>query len=70
MSDEEKAERVIARLEEIVGELDIPRLSSFGITQEDIPPLAKAGLEVTRLMVNNPRKMDQSEAEAIFREAL
>ena len=70
LSDEEKAGRVIARLEEIVGELDIPRLSSFGITQEDIPPLAKAGLEVTRLMVNNPRKMDQSEAEAIFREAL
>ncbi len=69
-SPEEKKDAVIKRLEEIVANLSIPHLSKFGITDGDIPSLAEAGLDVKRLMVNNPRPMTLEEAIAIYREAL
>lgn len=67
---EEKSEIVINWLEGIVCSLGIPRLSEFGITVRDIPSLASAGLDVKRLMVNNPRKMSLEEAIEIYKEAL
>ena len=66
----EKAEAVVSRLEEIVRALDIPSLSSFGISADELASLAQAGLDVRRLMVNNPRPMTLDEAIAIYKEAL
>ncbi len=66
----EKAGLVLERLEQMVKALDIPGLSSFGITEEDLPSLAKDGLDVKRLMMNNPRPMCLEEAVGIYREAL
>ena len=45
------------------------RLSALGISEKEIPRLAAAGLEVTRLMKNNPRPMSQMDAEAIYEAA-
>lgn len=67
---EEKADFVIKRLEQIVDGLDIPGLSDYGITEDDLPSLAADGLAVERLMVNNPRKMMLEDAVMIYREAL
>ena len=70
LSSHEKAEAVVSRLEEIVRALDIPSLSSFGISADELASLAQAGLDVRRLMVNNPRAMTLDEAIAIYKEAL
>ena len=70
LSPHRKAEAVVSRLEEIVRALDIPSLSSFGISADELASLAQAGLEVRRLMVNNPRVMTLDEAIAIYKEAL
>ena len=70
LSPHKKAEAVVSRLEEIVRTLDIPSLSSFGISADELASLAQAGLEVRRLMVNNPRVMTLDEAIAIYKEAL
>jgi alcohol dehydrogenase class IV len=36
------------------------------VTLLEVPRLAAAGLNVTRLMKNNPRQMTQQDAESIF----
>lgn len=45
------------------------RISALGIDKSEIPHLATAGLGVTRLMKNNPRKMSQEDAELIYQAA-
>lgn len=71
LSEKEKADEVIRKLEQIVTILDIPSsLKDFGISEEEIPSLARAAVDVKRLMVNNPREMSQEEAEAIYREVM
>jgi alcohol dehydrogenase class IV len=44
-------------------------LSQLNIPAEDIPAMATAGLNVTRLMKNNLRLMTQYDAEEIYRAA-
>jgi len=44
-----------------------PFLSELGVPESDIPMLAEAALKVTRPVENNPRKLDQEDAERIYR---
>ena len=68
---EEKSAAVIDRLEEIVKHLDIPvSLQEFGVPPEDLDGLVKAGMEVTRLLVNNPREVTPADARAIYEQVL
>lgn len=43
-------------------------LRRHGVTIADIPRLAESAMTITRLLKNNPRQMDQSNAEQIYRE--
>ena len=68
---EEKSAWVIARLEHIVRHLDIPTsLESFGVPAEDLEGLVEAGMQVQRLLVNNPRPVTADDARALYREIL
>lgn len=68
-SPEEKSGAVISRLEEIVKHLNIPTsLKEFGVSEEDMPALVLAAMEVTRLLNNNMRKITQSDACRIYQE--
>lgn len=68
---EGKSAAVIARLEEIVKHLDIPTsLTQFGVPKEDLEGLVKAGMEVTRLLDNNMRKVTADDARKIYQEVL
>ena len=52
-------------------DLKIPQsLTELGVPREAIPNLAKAAMNVTRLMVNNPRTMTIEDAEGIYEKAL
>lgn len=67
----EKSAALIARLEEIVRHLDIPSsLSEFGVRREDLPELVSAGMEATRLLVNNRREVTPADAAEIYRQIL
>lgn len=46
------------------------RLSELGITEEDVPKLARDAMKQTRLLVNNPREMTEADASDIYRSAL
>ncbi len=68
---EEKSSYMIHWMEEIVKHLEIPiSLNEFGVPSEDLDGLVKAGMEVTRLLVNNMREVTPDDARAIYQEIL
>jgi len=68
---EEKSHAVIKRLEEIVKHLDIPTsLSEFGVPSEDLESLVEAGMQVTRLLNNNLKKVTADDARAIYKQVM
>ena len=68
---EEKSHAVIARLEEIVKHLDIPTsLTEFGVPKEDLDVLVEAGMQVTRLLNNNLKKVTAEDARYIYSQVM
>jgi alcohol dehydrogenase class IV len=68
--DEETAFNGVMQIREISKACGIPQsLQELGIPESAIPEMAKAALLVTRLMDNNPRKVELQDAEAIYRKA-
>jgi len=68
---EEKSAFMINWLERIVRHLDIPdSLGEFGVPAEDLDSLVEAGMQVTRLLVNNMRPVTPADARALYQEIL
>ena len=68
---EEKSAWVIGRLHEIVRHLDIPTsLKEFGVPESDLEGLVNAGMQVTRLLVNNMREITPDDAREIYKQIL
>lgn len=68
---EEKSAWLIKRLEEIVKHLDIPAsLKEFHVPKEDLEGLVEAGMQVTRLLVNNMREVTPEDARRIYEEIM
>ena len=71
LSVDEKSEYMINQLEEIVKVLEIPTsLKEFNVPAEDLDGLVAAGMEVTRLLVNNKREVTPEDAKKIYLEIL
>lgn len=67
----EKAEWVITTMDSIVKHLDIPTsLRQFGVPESDLETLVASGMEVTRLLNNNMRKITQEDARNIYKQVL
>jgi len=64
-----KAEDGIVWAENLVGELCIPPLSSFGITEKDFPELV-AKAKVSSSMKGNPMELDDSQLKWILEKSL
>jgi alcohol dehydrogenase class IV len=65
----EKSAWIIARLEDIVKHLDIPTsLKEFGVPESDLEGLVEAGMQVQRLLVNNPRPVTPEDARKLYLE--
>jgi len=70
-SCEDKACALIDRMDEIVRHLDIPTsLKEFNVPESDLETLVEAGMQVTRLLVNNMREVKAEDARAIYRQIL
>lgn len=68
---DEKSAAVVKRLEDIVKKLDIPTsLREFNVPADDLEDLVNSGMEVTRLLDNNMRKVTADDARAIYKEIL
>lgn len=69
-SDEARSEALIEYLEAIRLATGIPRtLRDVGIKEADIARMASDAMLQTRLLVNNPRKITETDAAAIYRSA-
>ena len=68
---EEKSLFVLRRMEEIVANVGIePSLKPYGVGPEDLDALVEAGMQVTRLLVNNLREITPTDARTIYMEVL
>ena len=67
----EAAQGLVESLRRLVEDLRLPtRLRDFGVKKADIPRLAAGVLKVTRIMANNPRRLELEDAEEIYRRVL
>jgi alcohol dehydrogenase class IV len=67
----EQAYRGAKAVKAIYRDLKIPQsLTELKIPREAIPEMGKAAMNVTRLMVNNPREMTLEDVEGIYEKAV
>lgn len=65
-----QASDAVAAIEDLSADVGTNRqLREFGIAWEDLPQLASAAMEVTRLLNNNPRTVERADALAIYERA-
>ncbi|MDI9590980.1 MAG: iron-containing alcohol dehydrogenase [Acidobacteriota bacterium] len=70
-TDEEKSRALVAWMGRLVEHLDIPAsLREFGVEATDLDDLVDAGMQVTRLLVNNMREITAADARAIYERVL
>lgn len=71
LSLREQAELASKSVFSLSRDIGIPqKLSEFGVKKEDIPGLAEAAVQVTRLMDNNPKKLTLEEVQECLYKAL
>ncbi len=71
LSTRQAALKAVDTLAELADDLNAPQhLSEYGVKESHVPDLAAGVLKVTRLLANNPRKLELADAEAIYRAAL
>ncbi|MEL6363528.1 MAG: iron-containing alcohol dehydrogenase [Pseudomonadota bacterium] len=69
-SDGERADRFVARMARLCDEAGVQRrLRDVGVSHNDLPRLAADAMLQTRLLVNNPRPVDESDARALYEQA-
>lgn len=67
----EAANKAVDALELLCRDLNIPEsIGDFGVKKEDIPSLAEGVMKVTRLLANNPRKINLDDAKKIYESVL
>jgi alcohol dehydrogenase len=70
-TDTEKAARFIEHLDRLIARTGIVRrLSDVGVSAADLPRLAADAMLQQRLLMNNPRPVQETDALAIYREVL
>ncbi|MBR2113169.1 MAG: iron-containing alcohol dehydrogenase [Prevotella sp.] len=66
-SDEETAQRGVDFIYQLAEAVGIPdKLTTLGIPQTAVPGMAKAAMQVQRLLKNNPRKVTEQDARDIY----
>ena len=59
----DKADKVLSRMEEIIANLKVPvTLEQFHVEEKDLDSLVEAGMQVTRLLDNNKKKVTPQDA--------
>ena len=69
-SEAARAVAFIDYMEHLTAECGVnPQLREVGISHNDLPKLAEDAMKQTRLLVNNPRKVTEADALAIYKAA-
>ncbi|GBG24042.1 Alcohol dehydrogenase, putative [Hondaea fermentalgiana] len=66
-----RAEALVEGIEQLIDDLEMEsRLEQVGIAESDLEMLAQLAMKQTRLLPNNPREVTESDAFALYRQAL
>lgn len=65
-SVEEKSEKIIKELKDLVSLMNIPSLKDYGLSEDDLDFLVEAGSKVTRLLNNNLKKITKEDMRKIY----
>ena len=69
-SSQAKAGALLDALDRMIGECGLaPRLRNHGITEADLPILAREAMKQTRLLQNNPCPIDEADARRLYEAA-
>lgn len=62
---------LVPALTRLISDLGLPTsLGGYGASADEVPDLARAVMEITRILENNPREITLSDAEDIYKKAL
>lgn len=71
LSKKQKAKKVLESIYDLVKKLNIPSdLKQYGVSYDDLDGIAEAACKVTRLLVNNPKKLSKKDIKAIYKRLL
>ncbi|MCF8054539.1 MAG: iron-containing alcohol dehydrogenase [Deltaproteobacteria bacterium] len=71
LSVSDAAEAALQAVELLVADCNIgAKLQDFGVTEQDLPAMAKEAMEVARPLANNPRKLGVDDAVSIYQSVL
>jgi alcohol dehydrogenase class IV len=71
LNKRQAAASAVQAVRDLAEDLQVPsRLRDYGVQENDISALAQGVMQVTRLLANNPRKLQLQDAEEIYRRAL
>ncbi len=70
LSCRDAARRAVDTVRELAEDVGVPlQIRDLDVPKTAIPDMAKAALEVTRLLKNNPRRLTEADAQRIYEEA-
>lgn len=71
LTEEQKADWLLERMERMIERLHIPTaLTAFGVDKKDLDALVEAGMDVQRLLGNNKRTVTAEDARRLYLEVL
>lgn len=71
LSQDERAEKAADAVRKLATDVGIPDgLAALGVTESEIPDLAEDTMRIQRLLVGNPRRIEQEDVEGIIRRSL
>ena len=71
LNKRQKAASAVQAVGDLAEDLQVPSsLRDYGVQESDISDLAQGVMQVSRLLANNPRKLQLRDAEEIYRKAL
>lgn len=71
LSMRDAAEMSVAAVRQLMVDIGLPQtLGEIGITEAQLPDMVNGAMAVTRLLINSPRRLNFTDIETIFREAM
>jgi len=70
LSDDEAALKAVIAVKKLCKDVNIPNISTFGVTEDDLPQMAADAMKIKRLLAGNPCKVKEEDALSIFKDAL
>lgn len=70
MGDREAARAAVEAVEALIADVGLDDdLRDFGLTEDDVPAMVERTATLERLLAGNPRRIDETALEAMYRDA-